>query len=407
MSEVHSIRWRLQRGVCATVALGLILGCTSAGAAKQEKQQRSFLENPDGIQITSAELRIRVRALALPFSGIIEEAADSIIAETNDPAVRRLALQWKIHGIPSMQSALFQPQPLASLLDAWALVIQTRNSVETGLNRDVIPDNLISIALQALNQMELEIMAIARLLGPAEAVDELQQDVETWAANHPIDESQATRTPTTGEMARLTADNRVGIRRTVAAANETMGDLAVRMDVYTAFLPKQARWQAEYLMAQVVAGDDVGSVLREFVELSDAIEQMTETVNLAPGLVQAERKAVLEALQAERIAALDAISQQLTSALEYISQERIAIFETYLREERELIFGAIERERTIALEALREERVAALDQVGVMTEEVVAQSLKGIVDHFFVRLAQLGIVVLVIVAIAFWALRRK
>jgi hypothetical protein len=404
MSDTNLLQRSLGRSLAIASAIALILASTTAGATK--KQQQSFLENPEGIRISRAELRVRVRALALPFSGIIEEAADSIIVETTDPEVRRVVLRWKINGIPSMQAALFQARPLAALLDAWALTIQTRESVESGPASE-LSDKSEAIILQALNQMEMELVAIAKLLGPTEVVEELRSDVEAWAAANPIDASLATRNPTTGELARLTADNKVGIRRTVAAANETMGDLATRMDVYTAFLPKQARWQAEYLTAQMVAGEDVGSVLQEFIELSNAIERMTETVNLAPELIAAERAAVLEALQTERIAALESIDRALVTALEYLTRERVEVFSTHLQEERVAIVAAIEKERTIALEALREERVAALDQVGVMTEEVVAESLKGIVDHFFVRLAQLGLVVLLIVGIALWALRRK
>ena len=249
MATFDSTQSRSKLTTLIAILLGLTIGCSAVTAGKNDD---TFPINPEGSQITKAELRIRVRSLALPFSGIIEEAADSVIAETTDPEVRKLALLWKINGIPSMQAALFQSNPLAALLDAWALNIQTRNSVESGLNSEILPDNIKSIALQALNKMGIEITGIARLLGPAEAVDELRQDVEAWAEAHPIDRSQATRTPTSGELARLTADNKVGIRRTVAAANESMSDLAIRMDVYTAFMPKQARWQAEYLMAQMV-----------------------------------------------------------------------------------------------------------------------------------------------------------
>ena len=106
MSDTNLLQRSLGRSLAIASAIALILASTTAGATK--KQQQSFLENPEGIRISRAELRVRVRALALPFSGIIEEAADSIIVETTDPEVRRVVLRWKINGIPSMQAALFQ-----------------------------------------------------------------------------------------------------------------------------------------------------------------------------------------------------------------------------------------------------------------------------------------------------------
>ncbi|MEJ2086851.1 MAG: hypothetical protein P8Y44_14510, partial [Acidobacteriota bacterium] len=56
---------------------------------------------------------------------------------------------------------------------------------------------------------------------------------------------------------------------------------------------------------------------------------------------------------------------------------------------------------------LHDERIAALDQVQGMTEEVVAKSMKDLVDHFFIRLAQLGIVALLICGIGYWLLQRR
>jgi len=396
-------RYQLRRVLVLAVAIPLGLGCATAGAAKKKE---SFLKNPEGIEISRAELRIRVRSLALPLSGMIEETADGVVAISDNPAVRRTSLLWKINGIPALQAALFQPDPLAALLDAWALIAQMRNSVVSG-PAVALPEDVKSEALHTLAQMEAELSKVAQLLGPSDAVEELRRDVESWAAANPIDHSLATRPPTSGEMARLTADNKLGIRKTVAVANETMSDLATRMDVYTTFMPKQARWQAEYLVGQMMSGEDLGAVIRDFAQLSAAVDRMSQTVALAPGLVSAERAAVLEALQAERIAAFESISDDLAATMEFISRERIEIFTTHLQAEREAILEAIAQERTIALEALHEERIAALDQVQGMTEEVVAESMEDLVDHFFIRAAQLGIVVLLICGIGYWLLQRR
>ncbi len=172
-------------------------------------------------------------------------------------------------------------------------------------------------------------------------------------------------------------------------------------------MPKQARWQAEYMVGEMMGGEDLGTVVSEFTELSNAIEAMAETVNDAPTLIAAERSAVVAALQVERIAALEAIHQQLVEALEFLGTERVEIFTTHLRDERVALLEALEKERSIALEALSQERVAALEQVGVMSEEIVGDSLKNLVDHFFIRLAQLGIVVLIVFGIGYFVLRKR
>jgi hypothetical protein len=67
------------------------------------------------IDVSAEELRIRVRGLAGPFSGIMEEVADDFLTTTDDPDLRRRALMFKINGIPAIQRALFEQDPLAAL----------------------------------------------------------------------------------------------------------------------------------------------------------------------------------------------------------------------------------------------------------------------------------------------------
>jgi len=64
-------------------------------------------------------------------------------------------------------------------------------------------------------------------------------------------------------------------------------------------------------------------------------------------------------------------------------------------------------QRIAALEALRGERIATLEQVESMTDKLVADSLKRLIDHAFIRLAQLGIVVLIIVGIGYLLVKRR
>ena len=68
--------------------------------------------------ISAAALRVQVRSLADRFSGLMEDVGEEVLREELDPARQRNALLWLTNGIPAMQQALFQPDPLAALLDA-------------------------------------------------------------------------------------------------------------------------------------------------------------------------------------------------------------------------------------------------------------------------------------------------
>lgn len=395
--------WR--KSIVIALILGLGLGA-SASLARKKKMPEYFPVNPDGYQLSRAELRVHVRALALPFSGLIEDTADTILAESSDPDVRELALRWKINGIPAIQAAIFQPKPLVALLDVWALVFQTRESFESGPDSQA-PAEVVAIAQEAISEMESRINRVARLLGSTEAVEVLRRDIESWAARNPISASRSARSPTTSELARLTAGKNIGVRATVLAMNETASDMAARLDVYTAYLPKQARWQAEYLLHEMALDEDLTKIALGTAALSSELASLADTVDGAPELVADERRVILEALRKERIAVLESLHAQLVEALEFLETQRIEVFSNHLQTERQAVLAALAEERRVVLEALQDERVAALDQIEAMTQDLVLVTLEDLVDHAFIRLSQFSTVVLLVLGLTYLVMRRR
>ncbi len=119
---------RLLRPTLLLIVVVHIAGCGNPG-----KKSGLMKTMPAGSNITlSAEqLRIQVRSLVDPFSGRIEEAADEIIAGSVDPRVRLAALEGKANTIPALRESLFRPDPLAAVMDAWALAKQMEDYFET------------------------------------------------------------------------------------------------------------------------------------------------------------------------------------------------------------------------------------------------------------------------------------
>ena len=74
--------------------------------------------------ITATELRARVHSLGELVGGQIEAAADEIRGRSDDPAIRRAALLWKMEGVPTVYRAAFRPSPVAAAVDLWALTEQ-------------------------------------------------------------------------------------------------------------------------------------------------------------------------------------------------------------------------------------------------------------------------------------------
>jgi len=209
-------------------------------------------------------------------------------------------------------------------------------------------------------------------------------------------------------LAAITADSRVGIKKSVSALTEGIGDISARVDVYIAYLPKQARWQAEYLIGGMIGGDsgDFGGVIADFTQLSNAVESIAGTVDELPATITAQRLAVFQEIQQERLAVLAAISREMQGAFRFATNDGLTAVSHLVQQERMAVLAAVSAERIAAFESLREERIATMDQVEVMVQDIVDDSLKRVVDHAFLRLAQLLIVLVVILGIGALLLAR-
>jgi hypothetical protein len=337
------------------------------------------------ISISAEELRIRVRALAIPFSGIMEEAADQFMKENDEPEWIRRALLWKINGIPAIQRSLFVQDPLAALLDTWVLVAQMRLYFEGGPGSDAEHIGRTH-ALRAVDRMEDRLKALALSISADGDIDHGVDLVYKIAAKAEINESFTTRAATSAELAEFTAEASPGIGSAVGALTTSLGDVWSRMDVYTVFLPKQARWQAEYMVLELAAGTDPKEIVESISNITDSIDRIATTVEVAPGLLSEEREIVLRTLQEERIIALRTLQEELKTAYEFISNERIAMFSESLAAERKAMLEALTVERIATMEAIRDERIAAMRDLDAIVGGLAEESMVRIVDRLFIRL---------------------
>ena len=89
------------------------------------------------ITASASEVRVRAVQLGRHFAIEIERAADSIRAVTDEPAVRRHALLWKMYAIPAAHEAVLLPDPAMSIMDIWAFAKQMERYFDGGAGRDV------------------------------------------------------------------------------------------------------------------------------------------------------------------------------------------------------------------------------------------------------------------------------
>ncbi len=350
------------------------------------KQETSDLMKQTTFTISADELRIRVRNQARPMAGIMEEAADAILASTDDPELKYEALRWKTEAIPALFNALFRPDPTAALIDASAFVEQMRLFFKSGVALR-LDDAQVALVINSADQLKNRLQGVYLKAGATQdEIDTFWHRVEEWAQNHPIGSSFIVRDSTTSLLAHYVSIAGGGIGAAVGNLQEGMADMADRIDLMAEFLPRQARWQAEMLVEQMMtdrlierAMDHVGTVPIELGSL--------------PFDIAVERQALLDAMRKDGVLIGDWISDERMQTFAFLSSEMDVLSELVVGE-RGAVLEALIRERELVVDALRQERRAAFEDLATVIESALERSRQDVVDHFMLRVAQLLAVVL-------------
>jgi hypothetical protein len=276
-----------------------------------------------GAKGSAADLRAMNNVLAIRVPGIIETAADEIGARSPDAVTRRRALLWKIDVIPAFHQALFYSDPLAAALDAWSLSIQLEEAVSSGAWKDDL-GSLQPVALEATHRIRMEVEAgMEATARTTEGFERARTTMERWAREHPIAGPLSSRPSILPELVRLAAGGLdVGVFQVMADIPATVADLATRMDIYAAYLPKAARWQAELMADDLTGRAEMQRVLATLA----SVERLTERANalLSPTGIRGTLDATGDRIRAERIAALASVDEQRVETLAYLTRERVA-----------------------------------------------------------------------------------
>ena len=341
--------------VVVLACIGMI-GCT-ASETRRAPEKNATVRTED-IKVTTQQLRLRMRSLVGPMCGKIEQAADAVIAGSDDATVKLAALKWKIDGVPAMREALFMPDPYTAAMDTAVLCCQMTNYFETGPGKEELGPASAQAA-DACRRMTDDYFKVVASGTTSGDVSKGRAFVEKWAADHPIRHSIADRE---SALARVYEQEFTGSQTTtefVADAEATADDLNRKVDVYSSQLFRQARWEVERLRLELVrdyrvdqavplaerAVKSAEQAVATIDRLAPALERTLSVAQDLPKLVAAERTAAIKAaheeLEAQRVAALaevrkeriqlsqhlhDALAdqaQQLASDVDRISAQRI------------------------------------------------------------------------------------
>jgi AraC-like DNA-binding protein len=335
------------------------------GVGCQVKAPHSKIEETiherDDIAVNPEQVRLRMRALVEPLAGAIVESADRIREGTTDRAIQREALLWKIEAVPALREALFRPTPFVAVMDTWVLTWQMTDYFESGRGKEALGD-AAPIAVTTCRYLENQIETVAASMTLSGDVSKARELARQWAKEHPIRHSIASRESTLARVTDREIQEAFSTQQVVGNVVVTLDDLSRRMDIYSAQLLDQARWQAE-LFAMDLTSD---YRLEEAVPLAEAaLQSATEAV-------EASKRFLLE---------VEDVLAVVESAPELVTQERVAAIKA-ANEEISRLIGFVQQERIAALQHLSSERE-------VLTAYAEQISLK-VVDHAMLRIAQLA-----------------
>jgi hypothetical protein len=370
-------------------------GCFPARDARDRSPVTAGATN---LRMSSGEMRIRVRSQIRPVLGLLEEGVDGILADRPGAEIRRLALIVKIEATSTLLTALLREDPLLALADAWGYVMQLQDYAAR-------PETLerhgeFAVAAGAIaDRIDRHLFAFANGIQEDLPADEFERTLREWAAENPI-EGSVRRRPSMDEAVAdvLAIPGKRGTFAAIENLEETTEELMVRLDLYTTYLPRLARWEVELTLVDLAGDVDTTEVVADVEQIGEAADRIAGAAEVLAGVVGDHPGGILETLRSERRAATDDLRSGREAVLAAVRAERVAT----LAEVEAIVTRLAERAAPSVREAMRTESERLVDSVEEMRARLIDDAggvLSDVVDHAFVRALQLLLIAAALLAI--------
>ncbi|GAA4318395.1 hypothetical protein GCM10023115_44270 [Pontixanthobacter gangjinensis] len=342
----------------------LILVCVSQISCAQRKN-KSVGPGGGTVEISQPELRVTMNDFFYRFERSIAESADSIMKASTDPAVEREALIWKLNSIPVANTAIYNSDPFLGYIDVAVFTYQLKLFYENGAGKDSFGPHQ-DIALETLDSLWEELLDIGRNLVPDNDISEGTRIVTDFAEKHPLNSSYFVRQSTVPLMTKIQNAEKVTFKGLAEDMSQSLDQMRAQLGSYMEVLPKQVRWESEYLIDNALTNAEMTG---RFDSISNLMERTVLVLESSPDLIDNQREAAFRDISGERIAVIQA-----------------------LRQEREIILEEIKKERAIVLAELSEQintqREAGFKDLNALTTQSIDATFdrtEDIIDKLFWR----------------------
>ena len=298
-------------------------------------------------EVTAGELQLRVYEAGRESSYIVESAADTIAARSDDPTVRRRALRWKIAATPLIEEASLRSDPVVATVDLWAFSVQLSEYLQQGDGRDAF-GSLQPIAIAASDTLQRLAGAIAgRVVGSGDTLVRVGRSIRDWADQHPLRGSELVRPSVLSSDWKALSMTETSLTGTVASVQRNLLGINSRLGYLNEGMLKRVQWQA-----QLAAGDLIPPLLeRSRTALMQDLADQGRQISLG---VDAQRNAIFSALAGER-----------STVMDRLTDERVAVVDA-IRAEREAVLLAVDAERQAAVASIDSIAQHSIDHAGAV-----------------------------------------
>jgi hypothetical protein len=388
------------------VLLGITLFLT--GCISRTTSKTSSINRFKRVEVSAPELGSRNQSLLALYSSEIEGAADKIIRESPSPATRREAVVWKAEAIPVFQTSALKADPVAAVVDTWAFIAQMKAYMERPAMKDRFRE-FAPVVSDTLAHMDLEMEQLVLTAAPTANIPDLRRKLDEWAAAHPIETGLAGRRSADTDLIRNADQGDLGALASLNVLQEGLGDITARLDSYNAYLPKQARWQAELLIGDLTHDPQISSAAFNFAVLTKALEKASNDLDRMPEMANAARTTALADVESQRLSAQSFVTQERVQVIEALAQQRIAAMAD-LDRERVAATVDLSNERQIVLSAIHEEEIAAMADLNTLSQQTLNdldKKSRRLLIYFFWRVIALILVTLLLSFLIAWTLLRR
>jgi hypothetical protein len=311
-----------------------------------------------GIKVSTIEFKIRLNEFGYRFAGIVELSADEIISKTSDNEIKMQALLWKIYSIPAMIRSLSINDPFAAGIDSWILSVQMLQYFEDGYGKDLFGEYQ-DIAITASKLIVNDIEQLARELKGSDDISKGQKKTRDWVDENPIKNNKFLRVSSLDEVAHIIGSEDYNLGGTVENIAISVDELKNQVTLYTNFLPKQIKWQAEYELYNFLGDSIIEKTNSKIDRVILSTERISKMIEESPELVKEIQLSTLLEIDKQRLETLEMISQERLAVLEAVTMERIAIMEQ------------IHTERTESFDRIEEIASNTINQSSLFAADVI------------------------------------